>query len=254
MHLLRNRFAVPGLALIAGLLPAQNANSAELRILAVRAIAIVLQEIGPQFEQQTGYKLVVTSDLGAGLIRRIDAGEPFDIFTGTPAQLDGLIKAGKLAADTRTALVRSGIGVEVRAGTPKPDISTKDAFVRTLLAAKSIAYLKEGASGLYLNGLFDRLGIADAIAPKAVRPDTDIVSELVAKGDVEVGMVVTTQILTTPGVSLAGPLPQELQSYVSFGGAVGNASHAPDIARALLAFLTGPVALPVIKSQGMEPG
>jgi molybdate transport system substrate-binding protein len=123
----------------------------------------VLDSVGVQFERETSCKLVVTRDVGAGLIRRINAGEPFDLFAGTPTQVDGLIKDGKVIADTRVNLVRSGIGMEVRAGAPKPDISTVEAFKRTLLDAKSIAYLKDGASGLYLAGLLDRLGIADAI-------------------------------------------------------------------------------------------
>jgi molybdate transport system substrate-binding protein len=230
------------------------AQAGDLRVFVPRAIATVLGVIGAQFEHETGYKLAVTSDIGAGLIRRINAGEPFDVFAGTPFQVAGLIKDGKVIADTRGNLVRSGIGVGVRAGAPKPDISSVEAFKRMLLEAKSIAYLKEGASGLYLAGLFDRLGIADAIASKLTRPDRDIVSELVAKGEIEIGMVVMTQILTTPGIDLVGPLPAEIQSYVSFVGAVGSNSHAPDVAREFIRFLTGPVAVPVIKSQGMEPG
>lgn len=241
-----------GLFLAFASTPAPKAD--ELRVLVPRAIATVLGEVGAQFEQKTGYKLVVTSDIGAGLLRRINAGEPFDVFTGTPAQIAGLIKDGKVIADTRTNLVRSGIGVEIRAGAPRPDISSVDAFKHTLLSAKSIAYLKEGASGLYLAGLLDRLGIAEAINSKVTRPDADIVSELVAKGEIEIGMVVLTQILTTPGVELVGPLPAEVQSYISFVAAVGTNSHASDVARELIRFLTGPVAAPVIKSQGMEPG
>jgi molybdate transport system substrate-binding protein len=246
--------AAIGLGLILAVVPMTAGKADELRLFVTRAIATVLGEVGTQFEDKTGYKLVMTSDIGAGLIRRINAGEPFDVFTGTPPQIAGLIKDGKLIADTRTNLVRSGIGLEVRTGAPKPDISSVEAFRRTLLDAKSIAYLKEGASGLYLAGLLDRLGIADAIKAKVTRPETDIVSELVAKGEVEIGMVVMTQILTTPGVALVGPLPAEVQSYVSFVAAVGTNSHASDVARELIRFLTGPVAAPVIKSQGMEPG
>jgi len=243
-----------GLALFISFASITAATADELRVFVPRSIATVLGQIGPQFEQKTGYTLVVTSDLGAGLVRRINAGEPFDIFAGTVPQVAGLIKDGKLIADTRTDLARSGIGMEVRAGAPKPDISSVEAFKRTLLGAKSIAYLKEGASGLYLAGLLDRLGIADAIKSKVTRPETDIVSELVARGEVEIGMVVMTQIFTTPGVELVGPLPAEVQSYITFVGGVGTNSHAPDVARELIRFLTGPVAAPVIKAQGMEPG
>jgi len=246
-------FVRVGVGLAIAFACATAAEADELRLFVTRAIATVLREVGGQFEGKTGYKLVIISDTGAGLIRRITARESFDVFTGTPPQVAGLIKDGELLADTRTSLVRSGIGVEVRAGMPKPDISSVEAFKRALLEAKSIAYLKEGASGLYLAGLLERLGIADAIKSKVTRPDADIVSELVAKGEVEIGMVVITQILTTPGVDLVGPLPAEIQSYVSFVGAVGSHSHAPDVARELIKFLTGPIAVPVIKSQGMEP-
>jgi molybdate transport system substrate-binding protein len=242
-----------GLGVLVAIAYGTTGKADELNVYVPRAIATVLDSVGDQFQRQTGFKLLITSDVGAGLIRRINAGEPFDVFAGTPAQIDSLAKDGKIAPDTRTGLVRSGIGVEVRAGAPKPDISTVEAFKQTLLNAKSIAYLKEGASGLYLAGLMDRLGIADAIKSKLTRPETDIVSELVAKGEIEIGMVVSTQILTTPGVQLVGPLPPEIQSYITFAGAVSSNSRAPDVARALLKFLTGPVAIPVIKSQGMEP-
>lgn len=188
------------------------------------------------------------------MVKRANSGEPFDVIAATGAQIDGLIKDGKIIAATRTNLVRSGIGMEVRAGAPKPDISSVEAFKRTHHDAKSIAYLKVGASGVYLAGLLDRLGIADAIKSKVVRPETDIVSELVSKGEVEIGMVAITQILTTQGVELVGPLPSEIQSYISFVGAVGSNSRAPDTARELLKFLGGPIAAPVIKAQGMEQG
>lgn len=248
------KFAAIGLGLWVAFVHATTAGASELSVYVPRAIATVLDSVGAQFEREAGCKLVVTSDVGARLLRRINAGEPFDVFAGTPAQIDGLIKDGKVIADTRINLVRSGIGMEVRAGAPKPDISTVEAFKRTLLDAKSIAYLKEGASGLYLADLLDRLGIAHAIEAKVQRPDSDVVSERVARGEVEIGMVVMTQILTTPGVQLVGPLPPEIQSYITFAGAIPSNSPVPDVARALLKFLTGPLAIPVIKSQGMEPG
>lgn len=167
--------------------------------------------------------------------------------------MTGFINEGRIIAATRTDVARSGIGVEVRAGARKPDISSVEAFKRALLEAKSIAYLRVG-SGLYLAGLLERLGIAEAIKSKVTRPDSDIVSELVAKGEVELGMVVITQILTTAGVELVGPLPAEIQSYVAFTAGISVNSRAPEAAGGLIKFLTGPVAAPVIKAQGMEPG
>jgi molybdate transport system substrate-binding protein len=229
------------------------ANAAEIKIFSTRAIATVLDKVGSEFERTTGHRLNVTTDIAIRMVRRIQAGEPFDFLVAAPGQIDGLINEGKIIPETRTNLTRSGIGVQVRAGAPKPDISTVEAFKRALLNAKSVAYLKEGQSGVYLAGLLERLGIAEAIQSKVTRPDTDIVSELVAKGQIELGMVVITQILTTPGVELVGPLPPEIQSYITFTGGVSTASRAPNAAKELIRFLTGPAALPVIRAQGMEP-
>jgi molybdate transport system substrate-binding protein len=247
--------AVPSaisLGLFLSFIQVTAAEAAEVKVFTARAIATVLNEIGPEFERTTGHKLNVISGLPPQFIRQINAGESVDVVvTGSPV-IDGLIKDGKVIADTRTNLVRSGIGLEVRAGAPRPDIGSVEAFKRALLNARSIGYLKVG-SGLYLAALLERLGIAEAIASKVTRPDTDIVSELVAKGEIELGMVVITQIMTTPGVELVGPLPSEIQSYVTFTAGVSANAQAPDAARELLKLLQGPNALPVIKSQGMEP-
>ena len=215
----------------------------------------VLKEVGPQFEASSGYKLTVLTDIAATLADRIMRGETFDIFIGPPVQMNRLLQNKKVIADTLTAIAHSGIGVEVRAGSPKPDISSVEAFKAALLQARSIAYLKQdGTSGAYLHGLFQRLGILEAIRTKAIRPEADVVSELVAKGEVELGIVVITQIMTTPGVELVGPIPQEIQSYVRWSGAVSANSAALQVAHELLKFLTGPTALPVLNAQGMEPG
>jgi len=227
-------------------------NAAEIEVWTARAIATVLAEIGPQFERAMGHRVNVFSGLPADFVRRADAGEPFDILISGSAFVDQWIKDGKIIAETRTNVVRSGIGVEVRAGARKPDVSSVEAFKRALLEAKSIAYLRVG-SGIYLHGLLERLRIAEAVKSKVTRPESDIVSELVAKGEVELGMVVITQILTTPGVELVGPLPPEIQSYVTFTAGVSTSSKAPDAAKQLLKFLSGPTAIPVMKAQGMEP-
>jgi len=226
------------------------ANAAEIHIWTARAIATVLEEIGPQFERASGHRLNVYSGLGVDFEKRLKAGDPLDLLISS--LVDQWVKEGKLVAATRTDIARSGIGVEVRAGTRKPDISSVEAFKRALLDAKSIAYLRVG-SGIYVHGLLERLGIAEAVKSKVTRPESDIVSELVAKGEVELGMVVITQILTTPGVELVGPLPPEIQSYVAFAAGVSVSSKAPDAATQLIRFLLGPTAIPVIKAQGMEP-
>lgn len=242
------------LAIIVGLSVANSsttsANAAEIKVLAARAITTVLEKIGPEFERQTGHKLNVISGFGPVFAQQIDAGEPFDVFVSTPATMERLFTEGKLIADTRTILVRSGTGVEVRAGAPKPDITSVEAFKRALLNAKSIGFLKVGG----VPQLVERLGIAEAIKSKVTIPDTDTVSELVAKGELELGVVVITQILTTPGVDLVGPLPPDIQFYTEFVAGISGNSKAREAAQALIQFLKGPTAVPVIKSQGMEPG
>ncbi len=244
--------AMVGLGLTVLLAQASPVAATEIKIWTARALATVLAEVGPQFESTTGHKLVVFSGLPPEFASRADAGEPFDIMITGSLPLDRFIKEGRIIAATRTDVARSGIGVEVRAGARKPDISSVEAFKRALLEAKSIAYLRVG-SGIYLAGLLERLGVAETIKSKVTRPESDIVSELVAKGEVELGMVVITQILTTPGVELVGPLPPEIQSYVAFTAGVSASSRAPEAGRDLIKFLTGPVAAPVIKAQGMEP-
>jgi molybdate transport system substrate-binding protein len=229
------------------------AHADEIKVFSTRAIATVLERIGPEFERTSGHRLSVTTNIAIRMVRRIQAGESFDFLVAAPGHIAGLIREGKIIAETRTDLTRSGIGVEVRVGAPKPDISSVEAFKRALLNAKSIAYLREGQSGVYLARLFKRLGIAEAIEAKTTRPETDIVSELVAKGEIELGLVVITQILTTAGVELVGPLPPEFQSYITFTGGVSAASGVSNAARELMRFLCGPVAVPVIKAQGMEP-
>jgi molybdate transport system substrate-binding protein len=227
-----------------------GAHAAEIKVFTARAVATVLDKIGPEFERQTGHKLNVISGFGPVFVQQINAGDPFDVLVSTPPTMEAMFKEGKLIAATRTNLVRSGTGVEVRAGAPKPDISSVEAFKRALLNARSIGYLRVGG----VPQLVDRLGIADAIKSKVTIPDSDVVSELVAKGELELGVVVITQILTTPGVELVGPLPPEIQFYVTFVAGISANSKAPDAARDLINYITAPAAAPVITSQGMEPG
>ena len=244
--------SITSLALIFILAQPINANAAEIKVWAARAMSTVLAEIGLEFERTTGHKLKVISDLPPAFARRAQAGEQFDILISGSAPVEEWTKAGRIIAETRKDIARSGIGACVRAGARKPDIGSVEAFKRALLDASSIAYLKVG-SGIYIDSLVERLGIAGAIKSKVVRPESDIVSELVAKGEVELGLVVITQILTTPGVELVGPLPPRIQSYVMFTAGVSTHSKEPEASRQLIQFLTSQRAISVIKAQGMEP-
>jgi molybdate transport system substrate-binding protein len=233
---------------------ASPASSEELRIFGSRVTKMIVEEIGPQFERASGHHLTVVADVAAVMKRRIEAGEPFDLAVLVNFQADELVKQGKLASDARADIMKAGIGVAVRRGAAMPDVGTVDAFKQTLLAAKSITYLKEGASTIYLDRLFARLGIADELRPKTVKPETESVSEAVASGDVELGLIVIPNILSVPGAQLVGPIPEEIQSYIVFTAAVAMNSPNQQAARDLIAFLKSPAAIAAIKAKGMSPG
>ena len=167
--------------------------------------------------------------------------------------MDQLIAAGKVVSDTRTNFLRVPIGVAVRSDAAKPDISSVEALKRTLLSAKSIAYLKVGVSGLYLDHLFETWGMAKELQPKSKRTETDTVGELVAQGNAEIGVTAIATLIATPGIEIVGPIPNEIQSYVSFQGAVSSNAFVPDAAGELIRLVTGPNAVLIIRSKGMEP-
>ena len=230
------------------------ADGAELKIFGSRVTRMVMSDLGPQFERASGYKPVVVTDVAAVMKRRIESGEPFDLAVLVDFQTDDLIRSGKLLPDTRADVMKAGIGVAVKRGAPKPDIGTVEAFKRTLLDAKSITYLKEGASTIYLDRLFAQLGIAEALRTKTVKPETETVSERVAQGEVELGIIVIPNILSVAGAELVGPLPREVQSYIVFTAAVSAQSSHQQAARDLIKLLRSPATVPLLKAKGMEPG
>ena len=233
---------------------ASPASSAEIKIFGSRVTKMIVEDVGPQFERATGHRLVVITDVAAVMKRRIEAGEPFDLAVLVNFQADELIRNGKLASDARADVMKAGIGVAVRRGAHVPDISTVEAFRQTLLAARSITYLKEGASTIYLDRLFARMGIADELRAKTIKPATESVSEAVAAGDVELGLIVIPNILSVPGAQLVGPIPEDIQSYIVFTAAVAANSPNAQAARDFIAFLRSPAAISSIKAKGMSPG
>jgi molybdate transport system substrate-binding protein len=216
--------------------------------------AVVL-ELVPQFEKETGHKAVVDNDTAGGLAKRIEGGEAFDLAVITPGVIGDLAKKGKVVGDSRVNVARVGVGVVVKEGAPVPDIGSVDAFKRTLIAAKSVAYIDPasgGSSGIYLTGLFDKLGIAADIKPKAKLKQGGYVAELIANGEAELGLHQISEILPVKGVKLVGPLPAEIQNYTTYAAAVGTEAKQPDAARALIKLLTGSQAESVLKARGME--
>ncbi len=242
-----------GMVALAGLLSlpvAASATAAEIRLICSNALHSVMVELGPQFEKATGHKLIVTYGSTGPLKEQIDKGAAFDLTILGPAAIDDLIKQGKAAAATRVEVARSGMGVAIRKGAPKPDLGSTDAFKRALLNAKSIAYSDTGLTGTYIKGLVQRLGIADELKSKVVNGRG---AETVGQGKAELGITQISEILPVAGAELAGPLPPELQSYTVFPAAVATAAQQTDAAKDLLKFLGSPEAAKVIRSHGLEP-
>ena len=229
-----------------------TADAAELRVLSGNGGRAAVQELCARFERETGHKISLHFEVNAALKRKIEAGEAFDVAVMNPPPLDDLIKQGKVIGP-RADIGRAGLGVGVRAGAAKPDISSVDSFRRTLLAATSVAFPGEGASGVYFVGLLDRLGIAAEMKPKLKPMEAEDTVEVVARGDADMVVVVSSRIADVPGVDLVGPIPAELQTVIGFAAGVGAAAREPDAARALVRFLTAPEARPVLKAKGVEP-
>lgn len=244
------------LALLAGNSPA---DAGEIKVLSTVAVKAVMEDLIPQFERESGHKVVIQFGTTAVLKRQIDAGESFDVAIFTPPGLiEEMVRQGKIVADTRADFARTSVGIAVRAGTPKPDISSAEAFKRSLVAAKSIGYTDPalgGTSGIYLRELIDRLGIAGDLNPRTkLSAGIPALVESIAKGEVEIGMLQISEIVPDPRLELVGPLPKGLEKSTVMAVGLRTDSKEPAAGRALIRFLVSPAAWPVIKGKGMEPG
>src|ERR1035437_8461704 len=252
------RLAAAGIAATILLSQADVAKAAEVKVLAAVAVKGVLSALVTGFERTMGHKLTIAYATAGVLRDRINAGEAFDMAILPRPFMDPLTQ-GAIAPASATVFARSLVSVGVRAGAPKPDISTAEAFKRTMLAAKSISYAdpaQGGGSGINTASVIERLGITEEMKPKTkLVPGPESV-DLVAKGEAEIAIVNTTIILSKPGVELVGPLPKELQNttdFVLFVG-VGASAKEPDAAKALIQYFQAPDAARIIKAKGMEPG
>jgi len=212
-----------------------------------------LLELFPGFEQASGHKVVPRFVGGVDIMKRMAAGETCDLVIMSGPQIDQLIAQGTVASGSRVDLVRSGIGVAVRAGAPRPDIGTAEAVKRALLAAKSITY-SSGPSGVYLANLFVRLGIADQLKPKIKQVPPGVpAGSLVASGEAEIGFQQISELMPVSGIDLIGPLPPEIQEITVFSGGIHVAAMQPDAAKALMQFITAPAAASIITRKGLDP-
>lgn len=243
-----------GAALILLWVQVAAAQMAPLHVLASNGVKAGIEALKPACESALGRTLTVNYDSSAGLKRKIEGGEAFDLAIVTPETTADLVKSGKLADGTATDLARTGIGFGIRAGAPKPDIATAEAVKQTLLKAKSIALVREGASRATIEKIFERLGIAQAMASKVkLESGTEKAGEGVAKGETELEMVPISEISLVPGVQILGPLPDELQSYVRFQISLSANTHEGTTAKKTIACLTSPVGLSVFKAYAKDP-
>ncbi|HEY2528606.1 MAG TPA: molybdate ABC transporter substrate-binding protein [Xanthobacteraceae bacterium] len=241
-------------ALAAGsLLFIVGAQASELKVSASTAVKSVLEQLGPQFEKTNGNKVTFSFGPAATLKEKIDQGAAFDVAILTAPLTDALVKAGKVDATTRATIARAGLGVSVRAGAAKPDVSTDEGLKRALLNAKSIGYNGVGASRAASEAMLRKLGIADAIQPK-IKLLGGSAPVAVANGEVEIGLGPVSEILPIEGAQLAGPFPSDLQSYLVFSAGVSTESKNQEAATVLIKFLASPAAAPVLKDKGMQPG
>jgi molybdate transport system substrate-binding protein len=234
------------------------ADAAEVKVMYSGGFSAALQELGPEFERTTGNKVVLISGPSMGttpeaIPNRIERGEPVDVVIMVGYALDNLIKQGQVVSGSRVDLAQSGIGVAVRAGTSKPDISSADALKRTLLRAKSIAY-SDSASGVYVSTeLFQRLGIADQVKGKSRMIQAEPVGRVVARGEAKIGFQQISELRPIAGIELVGPLPPELQKMTVFSAGIAANAKEPEAAKAFIRFLASPATASAIAKTGMEP-
>ena len=232
---------------------ANAAAAAEITVLSAIGMQSVLEDLGPRFERATGHKLAISFVTAGAAVKRAQGGEAADVVIAIRQGIDGLVQNGKAAADNVTVLASAGISLAIRKGAPKPDISSPDALKRTLLAAKSIAHSRS-PNGIYLTGLFKKLGIADEIKAKVKEVEGEPVARLVARGEVEIGFQQISEIIHVAGVDYLGPLPPDVQHITVFASGLAATSSETDAAKTLVRYLTGPAAGPVLKKHGLEPG
>jgi molybdate transport system substrate-binding protein len=236
------------------LLLSSLADAAELKVLSTQATEEAYRELVPQFEKDTGHKVttVFTGTLDAN--KRLAAGETYDLLIMSGPSIDEHIKAGKVVPGSRVDLAKSGVGVGVKAGAPKPDIGTTEALKKTLLAAKSIGY-STGPSGVYVIGLFQRLGVADEVKGKLKQTPTGVfVGSIIASGEAEIGFQQVSELSHFAGVDYVGPLPADVQQFTTFSSGIVAGTKETEAAKALVKFITAPAAAAAFKKRGMEPG
>jgi molybdate transport system substrate-binding protein len=235
------------------LLMTQLAQAAEIKMLAAGAFKEIFLELAPPFESGSGNKVVATWAGSGEIKQRIAAGEAFDLVIVGAPDIDAFIKDGKMAPGSRVDIAKTGVGVAVKAGAPRPDISSSEAVKKAMLSATAVAY-SAGASGVYVQRLFERLGIAAEMKSKSKQTPSGVrVAQFLASGEADLGFQQISELVHETGIDYIGPLPADIQNITNYSSAVAVASSAAAPAKALQAFLSAPSAAPAIRKNGMEP-
>jgi molybdate transport system substrate-binding protein len=251
-------FRTLALGFACALLLSGAAGAAEVRVMISGGLTAAFKALVPEFERTTGNKVLIAYGPSMGttvnaIPVRLERGEPADVLIMVGYALEDLVKQGKVAADSKVDLVKSPIGIAVKSGAPKPDISSADAVKRALLAAKTIAY-SDSASGVYVSTeMFAKLGITDAMKGKARQIPATPVGEIVAKGEAEIGLQQISELKPVTGIDIIGPLPDDLQKITVFSAGIASVSKEPDAGKALIKFLASPAARAEIVNSGMDP-
>lgn len=256
---MKNSSRVIAAVAVALLLPLANvADAAELKVLCALGVKEVMEDLGPKFERASGHKLTIAFANLGNITKRVQGGEAADIIILPRQGIDRLVKDGKANAADVTVIARGGLGVAVRKGTPKPDISTPEALRRALLAAKMITFLDPaggGVSGTHFVKVLDRLGIADQMRPKTIlHRNSGEAAAFLVEGKAEMGVNLIQELLPKTGIDLVGPLPGDLQYNIVYATAITAGARDAAAAKAVVEFLRTPEAAVVIKAKGMEPG
>jgi molybdate transport system substrate-binding protein len=238
----------------AALLISSIVHAAEIKVISTQATEDAYKELVAQFEKATGHKVTTFYSGTINVSKKLADGEQYDLVIMSAPAIDEQTKLGKVVAGSKVDFAKSGTGLAVRKGAPKPDIGSIDAFKKTLLSVKSIGY-STGPSGVYMVSVFDKLGIANEVKPKLKQtPSGVFVGTLIANGDTEIGFQQISELVHFAGIDYVGPLPGDLQRMTMFSTGVHTAAKHGDEAKALVKHLTAPAAAPVIRKHGLEPG
>jgi len=231
-----------------------TAAAAEIKMLAAGAMKEIILELLPEFERSSGNKVMASWAGSADIRKRIGAGEAFDLVIVGAADVDAFIKDGKMAPGSRADIAKSGVGIAVKTGAPRPDIASSEAVKKAMLSAKTVAF-STGPSGSHVQRLFERLGIAGEMREKSRQTPPGVrVAEYLARGEADLGFQQISEFIHEAGIDFLGPLPADIQYITEYSSGIPVVSNAVEPAKALQAFLTAPAAAPAIRKHGMEPG